>query len=107
MMACAGHKVNPITCAFQIPIRRKEVSVGQLLAGAALLGAVLSAGVVWRWVGPGTPLRRSLLIAPIYLVAGVAFFLGLQALQERVAAYLMAIICGGTALGVILFPLIG
>ena len=78
-----------------------------LLTGAVLLCGVVGASIVWRWVGPGTPLRRSLLLAPTYAVAGVALFFGLQALQEPVAAYLAAIVYGLTAVSVLLTPLLG
>jgi hypothetical protein len=66
-----------------------------------LLGAV---GL--RWVGPRTPLWRSLLIAPAFLAAGAALFLVLQALQDPVGAYLLATTYGLSAVWVILVPFI-
>jgi hypothetical protein len=72
----------------------------------AVLFCGLLGAVGFRWVGPGTPLWRSLLIAPAYLAAGVALFLVLQALQDPVGAYLLATVYGLSAVWVILVPFI-
>ena len=77
------------------------------LAVAGLLVLTLGVNVVWRWVGPGTPIRRSLLIAPPCAAAGVGAFLALRGLGATFPAYLAAVCCGLTALLVLLVPLVG
>ncbi len=45
------------------------------LAVARLLILTLLVNIVWRWVGPGTPILRSLLIALACVVFGGVIFL--------------------------------
>jgi uncharacterized membrane protein HdeD (DUF308 family) len=77
----------------------------EVLHLAILLGGVLGA-VGLRWVGPGTPRWRGLLIALAYVAGGAALFLALQALQDPVGAYLLATAYAFSAVWAILVPFI-
>jgi len=72
----------------------------------AVLFAGLLGAVGLRWVGPGTPRWRGLLIALAYVAAGAALFLALRALRDPVGAYLPAAVYALSAVCAVLAPFI-
>jgi hypothetical protein len=77
------------------------------LAAADLLLLSLCVTVVWRWVGPATPIRRGVPIALACAVAGVGVFLALAGVGSPILAYLAAACFALTALDVVPVPLVG